>query len=205
MISYAHRFCFMLTCVLLAAENCCAAPPADWPQPSSDQFRDDECPKLAGIYNALADNYLVQLSNDNRNDRRKNTIATWIPRWHPRWNGKDDESVERTLALDIQPNLQKEQFAIVQTSQSQFEVRTLSKAGTLIQARIFDTTLGDYTCNTGVLTVRADQMNGYSDGVGSDTIVQLKIKMTVDGSILYHQRIESKSRSFFYSKKIEHR
>lgn len=182
-----------LSLLIFADTECKANPPPDWPPSIVSNNSKDQCPDLSGYYNLKGENYFIQQIDSEQNTKRKSGTWTWVPFWHPRAGNQEANSLPITgHALENSGH-----FWVVQSQSTQFEVRKLSRNSEQIESIVFDQKNGDYSCSNGVVTLKQRNGGGYSDGVGVEMKVEMRISRGVDESILYHQRIETKSRSLF--------
>ena len=184
----------LLMCFLFIASSCPAAPPSDWPQASSARVLVGGCPEIAGTYTLRGESYFSQISSGKQETKRKSSTGSWIPFWHPR--AKDGGNKTR-MPVENGVSPKSGQFSIVQTASDRFEVRTLGRGGFDMEVSTFDRNLDDFSCVDGTVILKPTHGGGYSDGVGLDMRIEMRINRGYDGAVLYHQRIDTKSRSLF--------
>jgi hypothetical protein len=141
---------------------------------------------------------LVQTAGATKTTKKSEATAGWIPMWHPQGTAKG--AGESALESNA-PVLGQGQFQIIQFSASRYQARRYSGDRASMEARTFESSGGDFSCKSGVLLLRARDSQGYSDGVMNTMHIETRIWRVVDGSIVYHQRTNSKAeKALFFSK-----
>lgn len=198
MMQLRKRWSCLVASGLIASLAACStmSPSEANSQPSMQLPQNSVCPDIAGVYGTSAETQYVTMSNGKREETRSRSTASWIPNWHPRGVEKD-KSVNTVLAREIEPLLQKDQFKIVALSPTKFEVRQLGADGNSILVKTFDANAGDFECHRGDIHLRMHSSSGYSDGVGLDMRISMKISIDASQRLLYLQRLETTSRSLF--------